>query len=487
MKSNAFFPIIKTFLLAGIATLSLGGCQDQLDLTSKNAISSASIFQSQERIKGLIHGAYKSLKNSNLYSGRLLMYGDLRGEELIIRTENALTGGYVWENNVTNLTGDVNELWGQLYRVVNNANIIIEGLAKSDGILSDELKKQYIGEAQFIRALAYFHLVTFYGRPYLDGSGQHLSIPLRLKAEGSSANNDLARSTVQEIYDQIIKDLDAAEGNLPVAYTNATQNTTRAHKNTAIAFKTRVYLAKGDFANVRSEAQKLVAQQNAPFSSTNGVTHALHPSVTHIFLNDYTTPESIFSLPMTVADPPSGSSLSQVYLYAPDFVLNNAEGGIYSHPAWPANDARRQLTTEDPTLKLPLLAKFTKRNPAIDYIPVIRYVEVLLNYAEAEARIGNPVLAIALLEAVRHRSDAGYQFASEDVEANRLVETIQLERRIELLGEGLRAFDLLRNLKTFPTKPSLSSFTARAKSPQDEGYIFPLPNSEIITNKLLLD
>ena len=476
-----------TLLLSAITFMVLQGCQDQLDLTSKTSLSSASIFQTPERIEGLVNGAYKSLKSGNLYSGRLLMYGDLRGEELVIRTENALTGGYVWENNVNNLTGDVNELWGQLYRVVNNTNILLEGLEKTNGVISEELKKQYQGEAHFIRALAYFQLITFYGKPYADGQGQHKAIPLRLNAEGSSANNDLERSTVHEVYQQILSDLDQAEALLPLTYSSALLNTTRAHRNTAIALKTRVQLAKGDFEAVRREAQKIVPQQAAPFQALSGVAHALQASIAQIFLNDYTTTESIFSLPMTVADPPAGSQLSQVYLYAPDFVLNSAEGGIYAHESWPNSDERRQLVRWDQTLQLPLIAKFTKRNPAIDFIPVIRYAEVLLNYAEAEARVGDKSLAKALLKAVRLRSDASYVFPEQDLTDAALLETIALERRIELLGEGFRSLDILRNLQTFPTKPSLSSFTARSKGPGDEDYIFPLPNSEIITNKHLLN
>ena len=133
------------------------------------------------------------------------------------------------------------------------------------------------------------------------------------------------------------------------------------------------------------------------------------------------------------------------------------------------------------------LTKYAKVSPAIDYIPVIRYAEVLLNDAEAEARGGDLNKAIALLQAVRRRSDASYTFPAASLTQSEIVNTIRTERRIELLGEGFRATDILRDLLTFPNKPSRSSYISRVVSLGDDGYVYPLPTSEILTNKLLLN
>ncbi len=119
-------------------------------------------------------------------------------------------------------------------------------------------------------------------------------------------------------------------------------------------------------------------------------------------------------------------------------------------------------------------------------IPVIRYAEVLLNYAESLAKTGNLLKSSDLLKAVRQRSDGGYVFVSAKTDTQEaLVSSILLERRIEFLGEGLRSNDLLRNLMTIPAKGS-SSLLAPAVTPAQASYIFPLPYSEILTNKLLL-
>jgi starch-binding outer membrane protein, SusD/RagB family len=336
-----------------------------------------------------------------------------------------------------------------------------------------------------LRALAYFTLVTTYARPYAENNGTSKGVPLRLLPESSSANNNLERSTVSVIYRQIINDLDTAELFLPEKYTTALLNTTRAHKNTAIALKTRIYLSSNDFAKVRTEASKLVVQNQTPFSATSGVQHRLNSNIAAVFSSDYTSFESIFSVPMTANDPPEGTVLAIVYNTAPNFALNHTGSGIIANAQWRETDARRGFVRTQNGLFY--LTKYSKVSPAIDYIPVIRYAEILLNYAEAEARGGDLNKAIALLKAVRNRSDAGYVFPENSLTQSEILKTIRTERRIELLGEGFRATDILRDLLVFPDKPTRSSYTARVVGPSQDGYIFPLPNNEILTNKLLQD
>jgi len=86
-----------------------------------------------------------------------------------------------------------------------------------------------------------------------------------------------------------------------------------------------------------------------------------------------------------------------------------------------------------------------------------------------------------VLTAVRQRSDASYVFPAAAVStASALTSTIWVERRIELLGEGFRSNDLLRNMLTIPAKG-----TSPAITPSQPEYIFPIPNAEISSNKLL--
>lgn len=484
MKRNKY--ISNNFFAVGlISLLFLVSCDDSLNTTSETSLSSSTIFNTPARIQGLVNGIYKTLKGSSLYSGGILHYNDLRGEEFISLTENALGGGYVWQNNLSSTTDVVNSIWTQSYQVINSANILIDGLNQSQAVINDSIKRNYIGEARFLRALAYFTLVTTYARPYTENNGNSKGVPLRLKPESTSTNNDLARSDVKVIYNQIINDLDTAELFLPKNYSTALLNTTRAHKNTAIALKTRIYLSKHDYTKVIEEARKIVPQLQAPFSATSGVLHKLQDNIALIFSTNYTSVESIFSIPMTAADPPAGSALSNVYNSAPNYALNNTITGIISNTEWRTSDARRAFIRTQNGLSY--LTKYSKVSPAIDYIPVIRYAEVLLNYAEAEAVTVDLNVSVSLLKAVRLRSDASYSFPENSLTQNEILNTIRIERRIELLGEGFRSTDILRDLLTFLDKPSKSSQSSRVVSPATDGYIFPLPDSEILTNKLLLN
>lgn len=461
--------------------LNLFACSQHelLDTVPDTSISSGDAFKTPARILGLVNGIYDAEKSSSLYGGRYLMYLDVRGEDFINVTANSFTGFESWNNSYSSGSTDINNLWSAAYTAINLSNILIDGLVKHPGVVSDSLSAQYTAEARFVRALSYFSLVTVFARPYTEDQGASKGLPLRLQAETTADNNDLARSTVAAVYTQILADLDAAEAGLPAAYSSALLNTTRAHKSTAIALKTRVYLNQANYPKVVEEAIKLVPQTTAPFSTTSGVQHKLEDIVT-VFSSDYTTSESILSMPMSDLDSYTGqSSIAYIYNTNSEYYLNP---DILGDGQWSSTDARRNFTRL--TSGKYYFKKYAKPSPFLDYIPVIRYAEVLLNYAEAAAKTGNLTLSANLVKAVHARSDASYVFGESALStATQLVSTIWKERRIELLGEGFRSNDLLRNLLTIPAKGS-SSLQAFAVAPSASNYIFPAANSELLTNKL---
>ncbi|GAB2788667.1 RagB/SusD family nutrient uptake outer membrane protein [Rhabdobacter roseus] len=468
-------------LALGLLTASCSE-QELLRPVPETSISGANAFDTPERILGLVNGIYKSVKNGNFYGGNYLIYTEARGEEYINRTSNTFTAFEAWNHSLNAGSNYVAGFWSAAYSAINNANILIQGLGEKPGVVSEAVSKQYIAEAKFLRALSYFNLVTLYARPYNENNGASPGLPLRLQAEKTTANNDLKRSTVAEVYQQIIKDLDEAEADLPLNHATSLLNTTRAHRNSAIALKTRVYLNAGNYPKVLEEAKKIVST-NPPFQAVSGVRHQLQ-DIVEIFRTNYTSTESIFSLPMTELDNVTGqSSFAYVFNTNSEYHLNPA--GIWGNEEWRPTDLRRTFARTANGVQF--LTKYNKPSPFLDYIPVIRYVEVLLNYSEAAARTGDLPTALRLLQAVRGRSDAGYTFPEQRIAtADALLTTILNERRIELLGEGFRSNDLLRNLLPIPAKGS-GILNAPAVTPSQANYIFPLPNTEIVTNKQLLD
>ncbi|MCL7987247.1 RagB/SusD family nutrient uptake outer membrane protein [Sphingobacterium sp. lm-10] len=474
---------LKKYLAWGLLPLTLSqACKSESGLypVPETSISDQNVFDTPARIEGLVNGMYRSLKAASLYGGRYLLYQDVRGEDFINLTANSYTAFESWNNSYSSGSNDVNNLWSAAYATINSANIVIQGLNTTQ-VIPEAAAAAYIGEAKFLRALSYFSLITVFAQPYNRDQGASPGILLRLQAETGTANNDLARSTVAEVYTQIIQDLEEAEQVLPETYTTALLNTTRAHKNTAIALKTRVYLTIRNYAKVLEESAKIVPQTTAPFAAQRGVAHQLQSDIQVVFGGNYTTTESILSMPMTPTDALSGqSALGYVYLVNREYYLNPT--GILGNTQWTAGDRRRGFLQANGGRQY--LRKYAKASPYVDYIPVIRYAEVLLNYAEAAAESGQLSLAAALLQGVHHRSDASYNFPAETIaNPSALLDAIAQERRIELLGEGFGGHDLLRRLQPLPAKGDANIQTPRVET-SAQNYIFPPPNTELATNTL---
>lgn len=481
---------LKYILSVGLGISALTSCQKSLlDPVPQTSISDASAFDQPYRIANQVLSLYASLKNGNFYGGRVVVYGDIRGEDFISEDPNLVTNADVWALNPTNTANAVINLWAQAYLTINNCNVFIDGMnAKGLSVVGATTGNAYIGEARLIRALSYYCLLQHYARPYADGAGAKLGLPLRLTGIIGAGSSDMARSTVAQVYTQIIADLDFAETNLPSNNGSAINNVTRAHKNTAIALKTRVYLSMQNYAKVITEANKIVPA-TAPFNASSGVAHSLQADITNVFKTPFTTSESILSMPFTTTagDIPGTQNGLQSYYYASAtgtgsiFSLNAT--GIIANAGWTATDKRKSFIYTATSGKK-YLNKYPTAAPA-DYTPVIRWSEVLLNLAEAKVRSGTTVdaQAVALLNAVRNRSDAAtvYTVASFATAAD-LTTAIMTERRIEFLGEGLRNNDLMRLLQTIPAKGSVN-----AKSPTEEGYIWPASGTEKSLNKLWVD
>jgi hypothetical protein len=464
-----------------ITVLGLSSCRPELlSPVPQTTISDAVAFETPERTLQAVNGMYAGIKVGTFYGGRYYNYQDVRGEEFLNETSNGVTNLQTWNFTIQSSTNEVSNLWGAAYAAINRINVVLKGLETSP--ISDVLKTQYKGEAYFLRALAYHSLITIYARPYADANGTKPGVIIYTEPQTSAGENNKERATVAEVYKLIVDDLNLAETNLPASYpasANAQKpNVTRAHKNAAIALKTRVYLHMAKYAEVITEANKIVPAA-APFETTSGVKHALEPNIANVFGANGQTAENIFSFPFSALDlPGTQNSLNQYYSPGTaggngDYSLNLANG-IVADANWTATDARRafnQATSGKTYLR--------KWQANTDYVPVIRYAEVLLNLAEALARTtALDARATLLLNAVRMRSDPATVLAPT-TQAEQ-IDMILIERRIELLGEGFRSRDLSRLLLPFPAKGAATSV-----APTDNQYIWPIPQSELLVNKTI--
>lgn len=465
------------------------GCKKGLlEPANPSSLSNTSAFDNATRITAQINGLYASLKSVFFYGGSVEIYNELRGDEFIMNKPNVTTGQQSWSQEVNPSTTEVINLWSGGYATINAVNTFLAGLAVNQGKISTTQYANFAGEAKFIRALCYFALVQTYAQPYKVNNGASMGLPMRLKAENSNDNNQLVRSSVADVYSQILSDLNDAETGLPANYATAVLNTTRATKNTAIALKARVALTKGDYAGVISESSKIVSGA-APFQApASGVNNKLEANIATVFSGSYAGAESVFSLPFTTTEPGLLATFFNISAGNGTYYLNGS--GAISDPVFSSatsTDARRNLVFVSGGQ--PWLGKFKVAATYSDWVPVIRYAEVLLNYAEALARTGDAggmVTAAALVSAVRNRSDPGYVFPVDNLGTQEaLVATILQERKIELLGEGFRVPDLQRLGLTLPAKSGPQG-NAPAVAATDNRYIWPIPSSETSINKLIV-
>lgn len=485
MKKNILYMVVAAGILQTTACY-----KSSLNPVPTTSISDLSAFDTKERVEGQVRGIYATIKNAGMYGGRYQIFNDIRGGDFTNNRTNVVTGYDVWNYTPSNSsTNSVENHWSRAYYVINLANVFIDGMAKKGtSVVGDALSKNYLGEARFLRALSYYSLLQLYARPYWDGNGGKPGVPLRLKGNTGSGDYALARATVAEVYTQILDDLSFAEQNLPANYSTATLNTTRAHKNTAIAFKTRVYLSMQKYAEVITEANKIVSAA-APFKATSGVAHELQADITNVF-KTYTTTESILSMPFSSNEAP-GTQNQLGYYYGASASGGNGGNdeytllstGIVANAGWKAGDKRRSLVVTFGSRQH--LNKYPGGTPFTDWAPVIRYAEVLLNLAEARVRSTNTVdaKAIELLNAVRGRSDASTVFTAADFATpTDLADAILIERRIELMGEGVAGADLTRLGLPLPAKPGVNAIPATGQQ-----YIWPIAATELLLNPLMKD
>lgn len=481
----------KFIFIIGIGLLSSYSCQKSL-LTpiSQTQVSDqgGQPFSTSDRILSQVLGLYQTTRNGNDFGGRYQIYNEIKADNWINAGANSVTGYQTWGETVNSTSSEVLNLWNQAYHAINYCNLFIDGMATyGNKVVSTTLSTNYIAEAKFLRALNYYALLEMYCQPYAVNNGTSPGLPLRLTGNSTSGNYDLAPSTVAQVYEQIIADLKDAEAGLPLTYADATTITTRAHRNTAIALKTRVYLSMQQYTNVITEANKIVSA-NAPFTATTGVANALQPKIATVFTT-YTTTESVFSFPFNATNETPGTQNPLGYYF-----YNNGKAGVaeyYLNPSgviadanWKSTDQRRAFIYSSTINTNKYLSKFPQPSPWPDWAPVIRYAEVLLNLAEARVRSTNTLdpQAIALLNAIRGRSDASTVFtpASFPGGAPDLIAAIMEERNIELLGEGFKWADLWRLDQPIPAKASV-----KVVNPTDAGYIWPMSGNEQQYNKLI--
>lgn len=422
--------------------------KDIVDLKPINALAIDQAFTTPTLIEATMNGMYNAAAigvyngaggRGYVWGAAFVQQGDNRGEDVV-----NLAGFYQFTYEGTYNANSANNegYWVDGYRLINRCNVVIEGItdAVNKNIITAAVGNRYIGEARFLRAITHFELLMYFARPHQFTPGAtHLGVPYREVGIDTDAEIEAeklkGRNTVAECYTKVLADLDFAETNLVGA-----TNKFRATKEAAIAFKTRVNLHRRNFDAVISEGNKLNTVTTIDLAATPAAAFTLGSNIEQIFAIQHGTAPG--------QNPGVNGALAQMYK---NRVLIAISPIIWRNTSWLNDDKRREnLVMTTKVDGMILTNKYTDITNSSDPAPVIRYAEVLLNMAEANARKSAPDLtaSLAQLNRVRNRS-----LASPDTQAyttanlptaTSLIQAILVERRIEFLCEGRRWSDIHR-------------------------------------------
>ncbi|ATA70118.1 RagB/SusD family nutrient uptake outer membrane protein [Capnocytophaga sputigena] len=431
------------------------GCAD-LDPTLEQDKSLEGGINSVEDIRSVLNSAYNYMSLREYYGRDVIIFGEVRSDNAY-SDANSNRFVSVAKMDMTRTDAYASDTWTRINQTIVSTNVVINAdRAKITGDVTT--LNHYLGEAYAIRALAHFDLLKLYGQQYQQSDRtKALGVPYT-KVFGKAIYP--ARETVQRTYELIMEDLNAAISNL-----SASKNDASAHYITtfaAYALKARVALFFEDWATARDAAKYVIDNKGSRLDI------AAADDFAKTFTTD-NTKNQIFSIANNDSDNTGVNSLGNIYFgsYGDVVMLND----LYSK--YEAGDVRKTLFSEIRAGKTYRMRKQTDIIGAQD-IPVIRYEEVVLTYAEALFRLGDTTNALAQLNLIpAKRGATAYTSAT--------LENILLERRKEFAGEGFRFYDIARNRQDMPLVDTALQ-TYGTVTYGSYKYSFPIPDAEMGAN-----
>ncbi len=510
--------------VAVIAMITIFSCDKNLNKTNPNAVTVDAYFNTSAQLLNATNSIYSTLHSPSLVGREWFFLHDLRSDEV------SAGGGQLEVPRAQILNGSVdptnpvmNSVWNALYTMIHRANTVTDNATHVTD--NDALKNRCVGEAKFLRAWAYFELVTMWG-----------GVPVY---NSTVKDPDAYQSRVKEddVYTFIIKDLQDAVAALPAKSAIEKGRATNAAANAMLG---RVYMQKGDYAAAKAALLKIPVSGNDGYTLAPRYLDNFEEETDKEFNN-----ESIFEVVFndkgdnnfnwggnSVGDGPSADQSTvrnQEYcpvawrnLIPSNKFLNEFEnvatGAAKTDPrfAWSVYLTGDTYNNQPPSTGPSAILKDGDQNgntsvingatikaswrkymllykmdlasanfhPGGNNQRMIRFAEVLLMLAECENETGNMQGAIGYLNQVRDRTGVGmphyptaqFPAASKD----QVTKAIMHERMVELGDEELRNIDIIRwRKKNYFTTDPLSYF----KAGRDE--LLPIPQTEIDNNPKL--
>lgn len=501
MKKNIIAFIVLFF------SIILSCNEEDLNKVNPNGVTFDTYFNNADELVSGVNGIYALVQSNSLVSREWFFTHDLRSDEM------ASGGGQLETPRNQLLIGVhdpgnslVNSIWRGWYRTIHRANVIINK-APSVANINEDLRNRLIGEARFLRAWAYYEIATFFGAApiYTD---------FVQTVEGSKG-----RSPQSEVYAVSIDDLKFAQTVLPANYNDRNQG--RATRGAAQTLLARVYLQLGDYNSAKTELEKVVSSgtyslvdnyldltnEEGEFNAESIFEVVFAPSGGAYNWGSDSDGQSVQEESVRTQE---YSAIGWRNLIPSNKILNSYErtskGDAKDDPRYALsywqegdifNNGNSIMTSDriqgNTSIVDGVEQKVSWRKYSVLYKVdagyatsginqrIMRYADVLLMLAECENELGNSGRAIQLVNQVRARPSVNMPpIPTANIPAGTQAEVrkaIQRERMIELAGEQVRNFDILRWRKhrKLDQEP-IAYFTT------NKHELLPIPQSEIDNN-----
>jgi len=466
-----YYSTIRTtlFALVAVGLFAVTGCDQTINKSPEQDIPSDQVFNNVAGAEAALTGVYDELQQEGNFGGFPVIAADFTGDNV------TFSGSFTTYNNaeafnVTSEHGPTQSIWQDGYSAINRANLVIDNTPNVPGISQSKVD-EIVGQAKFIRALVYFHLVRWFARPYNPGgNNDHPGVILQTEGVQSlDPEFNQPRASVGDVYSQIRTDLQDAISRLGV-----NDNAKFAGTGAANALLAKVSLYQGRWDEAASRAQDVIQLPAYELSAT--------PSEPYYQEN---SSEILFAVAMSSIDGPP----DPVNEFPGSFYLPSDNGG--RGDANPSSDFLSDAISGDirtsvgPYTGSALLYqldqalwtnKWTEPNLGDDVIR-LRVAEMHLIRAEGLAR-GSGSASDARTHVNNVRDRAGLGDVSPTLSGQALIDEIIRQRRFELAFEGDRRHDLQRLGRVINSGSG-------SVSPGDPQRILPIPQRAIDVNDAL--
>ena len=471
---------ITKILMFSLSVLILGGCEDELDLNNPNNMTAVEYWSNDEQALAGVNAAYTPLINDGYYMRMTPALTDGRADDF--RADSPWPDlGQVANFTILPTSGPVRWVWEAYYQQVFRTNQVLKNVPDIE--MDEDLKQRVLGQAYFLRGLAYFHLAINYQK-----------VPVILTPAQGAEDYYQPTATEEVLWSQIVSDFSKAQQMLPVDYASVSGpdrgQVGRATKGAATGFLGKTHLYMEEWSLAAAEFRKLIEgpevnvyslmddyQDNfSPFSENNAES---------LFEVQFATPDQVGGSVKNYGGEPQNAWM-QVSAVGHTYAQDGFGYSDFLPTRWIYNEYKEEETTNDnvdPRLLVSIASYEPQANSTTVYDGVewphaeeaiyprkythdglgfatesqgsvelseinyrlMRYADVLLMYAEALNEMGQTQEAYQYINQVRNRANLpDLEEVKPNLSQEEMRDQIAHERALELAIESIRFHDIVR-------------------------------------------